>query len=155
MHSIETGIKLVQGWYICKLYANLYKADIYASCMQTCTRLYTRPKLVLFGSGSSVGSKSRLFKNQTWQVYMGQDLQPQDLTWVKALTQELDLTWEKLGLGRLGPKPGLGVLRPFLQFPRLRSRHGVGQNRTQLPNPTSFMKGIVPTIRPPIVYTQN
>jgi hypothetical protein len=52
---------------------------------------------------------------------MGQDLQPQDLTWIKALTQELDLTWEKLGLGRLGPKPGLGVLRPFLQFPRLRS----------------------------------
>jgi hypothetical protein len=53
---------------------------------------------------------------------MGQDLQPQDLT------------WEKLGLGRLGPKPGLGVLRPFLQFPRLRSRHGVGQNATPQPN---------------------
>jgi hypothetical protein len=81
--------------------------------MQTCTRLYTRPKLVLFGSSSSVGSRSRLYKNQTWRVYMGQDLQPQDLTWVTALTQELDLTCEKLGLDRLGPKPGLGVLRPY------------------------------------------
>jgi hypothetical protein len=73
-------------------------------------------------------------KNQTWWVYMGQDLQPQDLTWVTALTQELDLTWEKLGLDRLGPKPGLGVLRPILQFLRVRSRHGVGQKRMQPPS---------------------